>query len=151
VLHLPDALKGLVLNDKGDLVDEATGKALNDFGATRFDLAVRALRGEYDAPGVSTDKEEGQIYDSLTQFPSSYTFQSAGKRENLDESAIQEIVKRIEDICGCDIGPEQIQIKERGASGKFISVWISCTVHSSPMVQEVLRCLKEDPRIMMCC
>ena len=27
-------------------MDERTGKALNDFGATRFDVAVRAMRGD---------------------------------------------------------------------------------------------------------
>jgi hypothetical protein len=48
---LPELLKGLELNAKGDLVDTKTGEALNDFGATRFDLKVRALRaGAYIRP-----------------------------------------------------------------------------------------------------
>jgi len=34
-------------------VDTKTGKVINEFGATRFDVAVRALRGELDpAPWV---------------------------------------------------------------------------------------------------
>ena len=40
---IPDALKGLVLNEDGDLVDTKTGKVLNEFGATCFDVAVRAI------------------------------------------------------------------------------------------------------------
>jgi hypothetical protein len=44
---------GLVISQEGDLVDTKTGKVINEFGATRFDVAVRALRGELDpAPWV---------------------------------------------------------------------------------------------------
>lgn len=39
---------GLEIRGNGDLVDTKTGKVLNDFGATRFDVAVRALRGQLD-------------------------------------------------------------------------------------------------------
>jgi hypothetical protein len=35
---------GLELNENGDLIDTKTGKSLNDFGATRFDVAVRWVR-----------------------------------------------------------------------------------------------------------
>lgn len=31
-------------------MDATTGKVINEFGATRFDVAVRALRGELDPP-----------------------------------------------------------------------------------------------------
>jgi hypothetical protein len=42
-----------VISEEGDLVDTKTGKVINEFGATRFDVAVRALRGELDpAPWV---------------------------------------------------------------------------------------------------
>ena len=41
---IPDTLKDLVLNDDGDLVDTKTGKVLNEFGATRFDVAVQIGR-----------------------------------------------------------------------------------------------------------
>lgn len=146
-----EALKGLVLNEKGDLIDRKTGKALNDFGATRFDVAVRAMRGEYDPIGASTENEEGQIYETLTQFPSDYTFQAAGKSVNLKEDTIDDIKQRIGHICGCEILPAQVEVKQRGSSGKFISVWITCTVHSSEMVQEVLSELGADDRVMMIC
>lgn len=32
---------GLTLNDEGLLVDEKTGEVINEYGATRFDVAVR--------------------------------------------------------------------------------------------------------------
>lgn len=111
----------------------------------------RALRGEYDPPGVSTENEQGQLYDTITQFPCEYTFQAAGKSAELTESAIAEIKHQIGQICGCNITPSQLKIKERGSSGKFISVWVTCTVHSSNMVQEVLRELKVKKEIMMIC
>jgi hypothetical protein len=51
--ELPEALRGLQISKEGDLVDTKTGKVINEFGATRFDVAVRALRGELDpAPWV---------------------------------------------------------------------------------------------------
>ena len=139
------------LDENGDLIDTKTGKALNEFGATRFDVAVRAMRGEYDPIGVSTEKEEGQILDTLTQFPSDYTFQAAGKKADLTEDAIEDLKGKIGHVCGGEIDPTQIEIKERGNSGKFISVWVTCTVHSAEMVQEVLRELGADQRVMMIC
>ena len=60
----PEWAKDLAIDENGDLIDTKTGKALNEFGATRFDVAVRAMRGEYDPPGVSTEMEQGQIYDT---------------------------------------------------------------------------------------
>lgn len=51
--ELPEALRGLEISDDGFLIDTKTGKVINEFGATRFDVAVRALRGELDpAPWV---------------------------------------------------------------------------------------------------
>ena len=184
---IPDALKDLVLNDDGDLVDTKTGQVLNDLGATRFDVAVRAMRGEYDPPGASTEKDGGQIFDTLTQFPTSYTFQYSGKASSLSEEDIDDIVKvrrrfvylrarppRFSDAhtfasavarvspsrlaspsqniigktCECDVGDDAVEVKNRGSSGKFVSVWVTCVVHSAEMVTEVLTKLGEDDRVM---
>lgn len=45
--------------------------------ATRFDVAVRALRGEFDPPpGVdNTERNPGLLLESLMQFPGTYSFQ----------------------------------------------------------------------------
>lgn len=41
---------GLSINDQGLLIDEKSGKVINEFGATRFDVAVTAMRGMLDPP-----------------------------------------------------------------------------------------------------
>lgn len=48
--EMPEALKDLRITENGILIDEKTGKEVNEFGATRWDVAVRALRGELDPP-----------------------------------------------------------------------------------------------------
>lgn len=44
-------LAGLRISKDGqDLIDTKTGAIVNAFGATRFDVAVHALRGDFDPP-----------------------------------------------------------------------------------------------------
>jgi len=67
----PPGLEGLRLDDNGSLVEEKTGKALNALGATRFDVAVRAMRGEMTRhldPGEDReDATSGKIAESLVR------------------------------------------------------------------------------------
>ena len=146
----PEWAKDLAIDENGDLIDTKTGKALNEFGATRFDVAVRAMRGEYDPPGVSTEMEQGQIYDTLTQFPTSYTFQASGKTSQLDEDGVAHVAGLIMEVCGCGAEETKIEIKPRGSGGKFVSLWVTCTVHSATMVSEALAAVKADARVMTC-
>ena len=45
------SIAGLRISKDGqDLVDSKTGQIINAFGASRFDVAVHALRGEFDPP-----------------------------------------------------------------------------------------------------
>ena len=53
--------EGLKLDNNGDLVDTKTGKALNDFGATRFDVAVRAMRGEMSKQYVGEEVRPSRV------------------------------------------------------------------------------------------
>ena len=53
------AAAGLTLDENGELVDKKTGKVLNEFGATRWDVAVRAMRG--DIGGKFTGEEVGLL------------------------------------------------------------------------------------------
>ena len=145
---VPEWAKDLALDENGDLIDTKTGKALNDFGATRFDVAVRAMRGEYDPPGVSTEKEEGQIFDTLTQFPSKYTFQASGRAADLDDDGVAHVAGLLMEVCSCPVAETKIEIKPRGK--KFVSLWVTCTVHSGEMVTEALRVAKADARVMTC-
>ena len=39
-----------ISKDGQDLIDSKTGQIVNAFGATRFDVAVHALRGDFDPP-----------------------------------------------------------------------------------------------------
>ena len=39
-----------ISHDGKELIDCKTGRAINEFGATRFDVAVHALRGDFDPP-----------------------------------------------------------------------------------------------------
>lgn len=142
----PDWAKDLALDENGDLIDTKTGKALNEFGATRFDLAVRAMRGEYDPPGVSTEQEEGQIFEMLTQFPCTYTFQASGRVAELDDDGITHVAGLLMDKCDAPLSQTKIEIKPRGK--KFVSLWVTCTVHSAAMVNEALSAAKEDSRVM---
>jgi len=47
ISHFP--YPGLRINDAGDLVDDRTGEVINAMGVTRFDLATKAIRGDFDA------------------------------------------------------------------------------------------------------
>ena len=145
---VPEWAKDLALDENGDLIDTKTGKALNEFGATRFDVAVRAMRGEYDPPGVSTEKEEGQIFDMLTQFPSKYTFQASGRAADLDDDGVAHVAGLLMEVCGSPVAETKIEIKPRGK--KFVSLWVTCTVYSGDMVTEALRVAKADARVMTC-
>ena len=45
------SIAGLRISKDGqDLIDSRTGALVNAFGATRFDVAVHALRGDFDPP-----------------------------------------------------------------------------------------------------
>ena len=69
--------------DYTELLDVKTGKPLDDFEemqkkqqeATRFDIAVRAMRGEFTkAKGKTEGEVYGEIMDTLTNYPVVYTF-----------------------------------------------------------------------------
>ncbi|KAL4448122.1 hypothetical protein ABPG75_005341 [Micractinium tetrahymenae] len=82
--ELPPKLQGLCISEDGQhLIDSATGKVVNEFGATRFDVAVRAMRGEFDPPAYmdNTERSSGLLLDSLTQFPAVYDFQLVVRRQ----------------------------------------------------------------------
>ncbi|GLI66195.1 hypothetical protein VaNZ11_009960 [Volvox africanus] len=78
---LPPELRDLHINEDGFLIDTKTGKVINEMGATRFDVAVRALRGELDPPSwvENSERTPGVILSALYQFPRSYLFQVVGR------------------------------------------------------------------------
>ncbi|GIL84262.1 hypothetical protein Vretimale_15923 [Volvox reticuliferus] len=74
-------LRDLQINEDGFLIDTKTGKVINEMGATRFDVAVRALRGELDPPSwvENSERTSGVILSALYQFPRAYLFQVVGR------------------------------------------------------------------------
>ena len=80
---------GLKWNDDyTELLDVKTGKPLDDFEelqrkqqkASRFDIAVRAMRGEFTkARGKTEGEVYGEIMDTLTRYPIVYTIQASAK------------------------------------------------------------------------
>ena len=141
----------LELNDDGDLVDEK-GKVINEFGATRFDVAVRAIRGEFDpSPDVdNTEDNTGIILGSLIQFPCDYDFQVVGKMEAGDQPAFaRDIVDAISKTLGLEepIPPENITLKKRGTS--YLSIKVTARVQAPEKVQEVFDVIEKDDRVVM--
>eukprot|EP00854_Cymbomonas_tetramitiformis_P017117 gene17117-20352_t len=140
----------LELNEDGDLVDTSTGKVLNEFGATRFDVAVRAMRGEMGPPpGVeSTEKQVGQMAESLIRFPAPYVFQVVGKPGEDKEGFIKDMVQCIERVCKVTLCENDYTVKERGKGGKFVSLGITATVSGAETIAQAFEEVAKDSRVL---
>mmetsp|Transcript_28618 Transcript_28618/g.48062 ORF Transcript_28618/g.48062 Transcript_28618/m.48062 type:complete len:235 (+) Transcript_28618:143-847(+) len=148
-LDIKNPFEGLRLDEKGDLVDEKTGAALNDFGATRWDVAVRAMRGDIGGQYTgeeSTEKETGQILGSLIKFPAPFTFQVVGKASEGFAEDMMACVSRTTGIPVVEFFP--LTVKERGKGGKYLSLGITVVMESPAKVQEVYDALGKDARVM---
>lgn len=136
--ELPAELQGLYVNDEGLLVDEKTGQVVNEYGATRFDVAVRALRGDFDPPEgtANTDREQGLLLSSLVQFPHLHTFNAVAKGVNRDAfaSRVVGIIAR-----QCQVPPDDVKSKVSDRmGGKYVSVAATCMVRAPEIVHAVL-------------
>lgn len=146
----PEWARDLVVNESGDLIVESTGLPLNEFGATRFDLYVRALRGEYDVAHETTERDAGEIFESIQQFPCKYTFQIVCLKTHADDEAfVRSCVATVVGEGGSALAAE-VTIKERGHTGKWAAIWVSTFVFSAREVNERIAALKEDDRVRMC-
>ncbi|KAK3272033.1 hypothetical protein CYMTET_19647 [Cymbomonas tetramitiformis] len=143
-------MEDLELNEDGDLVDTSTGKVLNEFGATRFDVAVRAMRGEMGPPpGVeSTEKQVGQMAESLIRFPAPYVFQVVGKPGEDKEGFIKDMVQCIERVCKVTLCENDYTVKERGKGGKFVSLGITATVSGAETIAQAFEEVAKDSRVL---
>ena len=144
----PEWAKDLIIDESGDLVDATTGKPLNEFGATRFDLYVRALRGEYDVRHETTEKMNGEIFESIAQFPSKYTFQVSCRATDAGDAAFRAWV--VNTVAG-EAGEAKCEVEVRPRGTKFASIWVTCYVFSAREVNAIIDELKEDERVKMCC
>uniref|UniRef100_A0A7R9V4J9 DUF493 domain-containing protein n=1 Tax=Chlamydomonas euryale TaxID=1486919 RepID=A0A7R9V4J9_9CHLO len=152
--ELPEALKDLQLTDDGILIDEKTGKQINEFGATRWDVAVRAMRGELDPPAWedNTENNTGVILKSLIQFPADYMFQVVGQPSIqpgcTKEDFIQEMVDVVQSVCQESILDSNVEVVDR-MRGKYVSLKVTCRVKTPELVAAVFSRLEGDQRVKM--
>ncbi|WIA18012.1 hypothetical protein OEZ85_009499 [Tetradesmus obliquus] len=151
--ELPKELQDLEISEEGDLIDRKTGKVVNEFGATRFDVAVRALRGELDpAPWVeNTERSPGVLMSKLINFPTAYTFQVVGKPAagSSKEGFVQDMVATIGKACQAEVQQEDITVKER-LGGKYISMSVTVqSVRAPEIIQSTYDAIGQDPRVTM--
>lgn len=152
--HLPIlssfARTGLRLDEHGNLVDES-GKEINECGASRFDIAVRAMRGEFDPPkGISnTEHDSGVLLDSLVHWPSMYEFQFVTRSEGKENDPIvKELKDIVDEMCGFRGTADQIEVKPR-KGGKYLSISIKALVGSPEVISNVFAAVDGDSRILM--
>ncbi|KAK9816968.1 hypothetical protein WJX72_007598 [[Myrmecia] bisecta] len=147
---LPPALQGLSLNDEGLLVDEKTGKVINEYGATRFDVAVRAIRGEFDPPSniENTERNDGVILSSLISFPADYTFHVVARSAEVPANFAEELSATIARVCQTDPSSYKVSVKDR-LNGKFVSVQIEARVPSADQVKQTYVELGRQHKVVM--
>lgn len=127
---------------------------INEFGATRFDVAVRALRGEFDpAPNVAnTERSVGLIMDSLVHWPLDYPFQLVVRSDAEDrdghEALVDEYRRLVESVCATTINPDLCSWKLR-KGGKYVSICIPAAVTSQKIISDVFEALEDDQRVLM--
>ena len=150
---------GLKWNDDyTELLDVKTGKPLDDFEemqrkqqeASRFDIAVRAMRGEFTkARGKTEGEVYGEIMDTLTNYPIVYTFQASAKvSEEHDVLRVrQQIKETVENRCNREA--IEVEIKPRGKN--FHSFWVKISVSDSSEVSECIDLLKNLDDVVTCC
>ncbi|KAG2438742.1 hypothetical protein HXX76_005287 [Chlamydomonas incerta] len=133
-------------------------------GATRFDVAVRALRGELDPPEwvENTERSSGIILSALYTFPRMYTFQVVGKAgssssgsdgaSTANGSAKDEFVKAVvgtvSRVAQAEVEDGKVEVKER-MGGKYVSVSVDVMTRAPEIVGMVYDELGKDPRVMM--
>ena len=140
----PEWARDLRYDEATDEIYDGDGKPLgqlNEYGATRFDVAVRAIRGEYDVP--STENDVGEILETITQFPAKHVYQIAVLKEYADNEAFVEDIVRA--VCGNVLKAESVEVKPRGA--KFSSIWVTTWIHSARDVTEATDRVRANDKV----
>ncbi len=135
---------------------------INEFGATRFDVAVRALRGELDPPEWvdNTERTPGVILSSLFQFPKPYIFQVVGKpgpgqegqegggKAAAADAFVEHVAGTVARVCQVPREEAVVEVKER-MGGRFVSVSVEVVVRAPELISSVFEALEGDPRVVM--
>ncbi|KXZ51273.1 hypothetical protein GPECTOR_13g760 [Gonium pectorale] len=132
-------------------------------GATRFDVAVRALRGELDPPEwiENTERSSGVLLSALYQFPRSYIFQVVGRPTTAaaeqaaggrsgggKEAFVGDVTAAIARVTQAEVEDGKVEVKER-LGGKYLSVSVDVVVRAPELVGMVYDELAKDPRVIM--
>lgn len=135
---MPEELRGLRISEEGLLIDEYTGKTVNEFGATRFDVAVRALRGDLDPPYWLDDSEQtpGVLLGSLFQFPADHVFHIVGKTNGDSVAFVESVLSTVALVCEADIDRDKTEVKAR-LGGKYTSVNVEVRVRAPEVIYKV--------------
>jgi hypothetical protein len=144
--------------DYTELLDVKTGKPLDDFEemqkkqqeATRFDIAVRAMRGEFTkAKGKTEGEVYGEIMDTLTNYPVVYTFQASAKVS--EEHDVLRLRRQIKETVETRCKREAIEVEIKPRGKKFHSFWVKISVSDSSEVSECIDLLKNLHDVVTCC
>jgi len=144
--------------DYTELLDVKTGKPLDDFEemqkkqqeATRFDIAVRAMRGEFTkAKGKTEGEVYGEIMDTLTNYPVVYTFQASAKVS--EEHDVLRLRRQIKETVETRCKREAIEVEIKPRGKKFHSFWVKISVSDSCEVSECIDLLKNLHEVVTCC
>jgi len=140
----------LKITEQGLLKDEKTGEAINEYGATRFDIKLAALNGQFQpSPSVQdTERSTGLLLDSLMQWPATYDFQfvlnvTKGETTSYPAEILEELRVLVGKVCSSQIDVSVCSVKER-KGGKYVSVTVPAVVNGPDMVQRVFDTLEED-------
>ncbi len=142
-------MQGLRLNEHGQLVDER-GKALNDLGATRFDLAVQALRGVFPSAegAASNERQDGAFMDALCKYPAEWLFQVVGiAAAGAERDVLAEHCASTVRAC-CGEGAV-LAVTQAAKGPKYVSVRVRALVRSSAEMNTVIETLLKDSRVKM--
>ncbi len=147
----PPGLAGLRMTPDGELVDER-GRALNALGATRFDVAVQAIRGAFptgDAAASTERAPPGQVMDALVKYPADWLFQTIARVPPAERDAFaDEVAALVRATCGEDaVLPGGVTHGAKGAT--YVAVRVRARVQSAAQMVAVVDALKRDSRVKM--
>lgn len=154
--ELPEHLRDLELGADGMLIDGKTGRVVNGLGATRFDVALSALRGDLDPKPweENTERAPGVLLGSLVTFPADYTFQVVGASEGgcaqgRHDDFVEDCVATVARICEAGPLPDAAVARKPRLGGRYVSLAVTVRVRAPEIVGRVYEELGRDPRVKM--
>jgi putative lipoic acid-binding regulatory protein len=114
----------------------------------RFKYKVNALMGVFDPIGVDDERQDGNIYNAMLNFPTKFTFTAVGRtngEENIKESYINKVKDTVKSLSGDD--ETRCTVTPRGS--KFTRVSIEVEVESAAVIASIFRAIDEIDMTVM--